>query len=144
MTLTTRERKQAAKYLAVIHATGCKLRGMHNRSNWSLTVHLGYTSDYTRMDGRFHTLTELGRTLVEGHPLLASIDALRAQGFTVDYDRIGRLKRWTISDGIPMRHTEDLRTVTLYVDGYARQYDNAEGKWEYKVLGNPGKEQKGN
>lgn len=59
----------------------------------------------------------------ECRPLVASVMALRAQGFVVDTSAIKNLKRWTIKDGVPMRHTKDRRTLRVDLDGSARQLD---------------------
>ncbi|WP_321471106.1 hypothetical protein [uncultured Paludibaculum sp.] len=138
MTLTTRELKQAANYLAVIHCTTHAPRGLHVGTNWASTVLLGFGFQVTAAGGCACVLTPEALALVSGHPLLASIDALKGQGFAVDTHALYMRKRWMIGYGVPMFHTDDRRTVVVKVDGKARQLHGPDGCFEYKRLGNPG------
>lgn len=133
--LNSKDRKKATDYLAIIHATGWIPTGMHHASSWHTEVLLGYAWK----DNGWQIKPEI-LPFLEGHPLLASVVALKAQGFSVDTLRISRYRRWTISKGIPMRHTEDLRTLSVNLKGDAWQLDGPTGRWESRSLGNPGKE----
>jgi hypothetical protein len=78
--------------------------------------------------------------LVEGHPVLATVEALKAQGYRVNTHRISNYRRWTISKGIPMVHSEDYRTAYVNIDGTAYLSDGPDGRWVGQPLGNPGQE----
>jgi hypothetical protein len=135
--MTKQQRQRAADYLATIHATGWLPSGMHHGTAWSLEVLLGYTYD---LELRRFVVKPEALALTEGHPLLATIEALQAQGFRVNTSRIANYRRWTLSKGVPMIHREDLRSAYVSLDGRAQQYDDAEGRWRPADLGNPGRE----
>jgi hypothetical protein len=75
--------------------------------------------------------------------MVLTLKALAADGYKVDRSRLMSYKRWTISKGVPLMNTLDLRTGVIYVDGNFRQWEDGDGKW---VAGaeriNPGQDAK--
>lgn len=129
--------KLALDYLAVVHVTGSIPKGMHKGTDTSLAVWMNSDLDVNALRWK---LKPEALPLIEDHPLIRSFLKLEEAGYKVDRDRIRRYRRWTISKGVPLLHTEDRRDAYLGCDGRARQCDGPDGKWAPKSLGNPGKE----
>ena len=125
----------------MIHVSGYFPSGLHIGSKHSADIILGHT--FNTAISRFEVKGNI-IPLLESHPLVLSLKALEADGYKVNRQRLMSYKRWTISKGIPLMNTLDLRTGTVYVDGNFRQLENAEGRWcsGSGRTGNPGKDAK--